>query len=329
MKKKYIFIPLIALGGVVVTIFSLIGALNLLKFAIYRDYYAIEKSVCKIPGIDDKFVMQGLTLIDDENETIAVGGYTSNKTASRIYITNRNNEVRKITFLENGEPFLGHSGGIAYNGDTFYLANGDGKGCGVYMLDAKSLLKDDVIEFELDPDNTFKTVDGSASFVFANDEFVYVGEFHDGNKYVTNHPLTTKSGIEHFAIVRKYSVEDKELSNPLCYYSIPNKVQGFAVMDNGDLALSTSYGLSSSYYYIYKEENIYLSETKIDGVDTYVLDNPSISLKAPAMSEDLDYNPNNKRLYTVTESASDKYIFGKFFNAYDINSLGFYDESAN
>ncbi len=326
MKKKYIFIPLIALGGIVVTFASAIGGLNLLKFAIYRDYYAIEKGVAKIPGIDDNFIMQGLTLIDDETETIAIGGYTSNKTASRIYITNPKNEVRKITFTENGQPFLGHSGGLAYSGDTLYLANGDGKGCGVYMLDAKKVLDSSTESFELDPDNTFKSVEGSASFVFANDEYLYIGEFHDGNKYVTNHPLTTNSGVEHHAIVRKYSLTDTNLENPICYYSIPNKVQGFAVANNGDLVLSTSYGLSSSYYYVYKESDIYESKTQIDGIKTLVLDNPYISLKAPAMAEDIDYNPINKRIYTVTEAASNKYIFGKFFNAYDINSLGFYDE---
>ncbi len=325
MKKKYIYIPLIVLGGLATTIVSLIGGLNLLKFAIYRDYYAIEKSVAKIPGIDDNFVMQGLTLLDDENEVVAIGGYTSNKTASRIYITNRDNEVRKITFLENGETFLGHSGGIAYSKDTFYLANGDGSGSGVYMLDAKKILDSNTVELELDPKNNFKKVDGSASFVFANDEYLYIGEFNYGTNYVTNHPLTTKSGKEYKAIVRKYALSDTELENPLCYYSIPDKVQGFAIAYNDDIVLSTSYGLAHSYYYVYKQADIYKSDTSIDGVDTYVLDEPYISLKAPAMSEDLDYNPVNKRFYTVTESASNKYIFGKFFNAYDINSLGFYD----
>lgn len=325
-KKKNIYIPLIALGSVVVTVLSLQGALNLLKFAIYRDYYAIEKSVCKIPGIDDKFVMQGLTLLDDEKEVIAIGGYTSNNKASRIYITNPNNEVRCITFKENGEPFLGHSGGIAYSGSTFYLANGDGEGAGVYMLDASKILDKNVTELELDPSNTFKRVNGSASFVYADDKYLYIGEFNYGSTYVTNHPLVTRSGKEHKAIVRKYDLSDTELSSPLCYYSIPDKVQGFAIGKNDDLILSTSYGLASSYYYVYKNDDIYLSDTKIDGVDTYVLDDPYLSLKAPAMSEDLDFNPLNNRLYTVTESASSKYIFGKFFNAYDVNSLGLYDE---
>lgn len=325
-KKKIIYIPLLALGGVIVTVLSLIGALNLLKFAIYHDYYSIEKSVAKIPGIDDSFVMQGLTLLDDESQTIAIGGYTSNKTASRIYITNPQNEVRKITFTDNGEPFLGHSGGIAISNDTFYLANGDGRGSGVYMLDASKIKDPSTTELELERDKTFKEVEGSASFVFANDDYLYIGEFHDGGKYVTNHPLTTRSGKEYKAIVRKYALDDKELANPICYYSIPNKVQGFAIMKDGDIALSTSYGLSSSYYYVYKEKDIYLSDTKIDGVDTYVLDNAAITLKAPAMSEDLDFNPTNNRLYIVTEAASNKYIFGKFFNAYDINSLGFYNE---
>lgn len=324
MKKKIIIIPLSIIGGLVLTVVTAVASLNLLKFAIYRDYYSKERTICNIPGISDNFVMQGLTILDDEKEIIAIGGYTSNKTASRIYITNPNNDVRKITFTANGETFLGHCGGIAVSGNTFYIANGDGNKSGVYMLDLADILDTSKSEIELDPTNTYKTVEGSASFVFADDNYLYIGEFHDGGKYVTNHPLVTKNGDTHYAICRKYALSDTELNNPLCYYSLPNKVQGFAITKTGDIVLSTSYGLSSSHYYFYEAKDIYLSDTKIDNVPTYVLENPKIDLKAPAMSEDLDYNPLNNEIYTVTESASNKYIFGKFFNANHVNSLNFY-----
>ena len=44
-------------------------------------------------------------------------------------------------------------------------------------------------------------------------------------------------------------------------------------------------------------------------------------VKGPAMGEDLDYY--NGKVITLTESASDKYIFGKLFFANKITSLSF------
>ena len=56
-------------------------------------------------------------------------------------------------------------------------------------------------------------------------------------------------------------------------------------------------------------------------VDTYVCHNPALDLLAPAMSEDIDYDEDKEVIYTYTESASNKYFFGKLFFATDINTL--------
>ena len=55
------------------------------------------------------------------------------------------------------------------------------------------------------------------------------------------------------------------------------------------------------------------------GAPLYKLDSYSKKVKGPAMSEDLDYNDG--KVYTLTESASNKYIFGKLFNATKIVGL--------
>ena len=43
MKLKLRYIPLLILGGVVVLSVSVIGVLNVAKFAIYHDYYSREE----------------------------------------------------------------------------------------------------------------------------------------------------------------------------------------------------------------------------------------------------------------------------------------------
>ena len=59
MKLKLRYIPLLILGGVVVLSVSVIGVLNVAKFAIYHDYYSREEKFCSIPGIHDNFLRAG------------------------------------------------------------------------------------------------------------------------------------------------------------------------------------------------------------------------------------------------------------------------------
>jgi hypothetical protein len=57
----------------------------------------------------------------------------------------------------------------------------------------------------------------------------------------------------------------------------------------------------------------------LDGAPVYYLDKLMKEIHGPAMGEDLDYYDG--KIITLTESASDKYIFGKLFGATKIVSL--------
>ena len=59
----------------------------------------------------------------------------------------------------------------------------------------------------------------------------------------------------------------------------------------------------------------------LDGAKVYYLDNVVKTFNGPAMGEDLDVDSDGK-IVTLTESASNKYIFGKFFFANKIVSSG-------
>lgn len=312
LTKTFIII-LICLVALFVLAF---GGLNLLKFEIYKDYYNIKQNVCTNPGLSDGFICQGICAYEGEtddvlDDRILVSGYMKNGSASRIYVTDVENNAYYITLKDTvGNEFNGHAGGIAVNGSIAYVADGGY----ILQVDLNDILNAENGDMLLIQKQT--EVNNAASFIYANDDYLYVGEFHNGKQYITNHPFETPDGTNH-AIVSRYSYSD--LEHPNAIYFIPNKVQGFCVSPKGDIALSTSYGLASSYYYVYTNDDIIDSNLTIDGAPVYFLTNCKKAIKGPAMAEGLDYY--NERVITLTESASNKYIFGKFFFANKIVSL--------
>ena len=116
-------------------------------------------------------------------------------------------------------------------------------------------------------------------------------------------------------------MDDKEFGQMLAIVSesMSGKVIMFVVDLEGRIILSTSHGLSSSVYYVYRRDSATPSGKTLDGAPVYYLDDPVGQVRGPAMAEGLDYYDGG--VITLTESASDKYIFGKLFFAFDIVSL--------
>jgi hypothetical protein len=290
-----------------------LGGLNVAKFIIYDEYYDIEEDVCKNPGLSDGFVCQGIAA-SEKNGVILVSGYMKDHSASRIYVTNEKNESYYVSLMKNGEVFDGHAGGIATTGDTVYLANGS-KVYSFAIADLLALKNGERLEIGAGHD-----VNVSAAFVYTDEEYLYVGEFHDGGAYIVEgHESETAEGT-HYAYCTKYALSD--LTKPLKAYSIRNKVQGICFTPGGKVVMSTSYGLADSVYYVYDEAKATDSGKTVDGAPLYYLDTLEKSVNGPAMSEDLDWY--NGKVITLSESASDKYIFGKFFFADKIVVLDFF-----
>ncbi len=288
---------------------ALLG-LNLAKFAIYGEYYKANTNVARNPGLNDGFVCQGLCASEADGK-LFVSGYMADHSASRIYVTTEDNDSHFVSLHKNGEAFTGHAGGIADLGDTLYLASEST----VYAISKATVLEaadGDVIEI-----GKGTRVNNHASFIYADDQFVYVGEFHDGGQYVTSHPYETPDGLFH-AIVSVYAPSD--LSTPLKVYSIRDKVQGICFTPDGRVVLSTSYGLNDSYFYVYNLADAVDSGKTLDGAPVYYLNNCIRELKGPAMSEGLDYYKGG--VITAFENSCNKYIFGKFFFGNKIVDLG-------
>jgi hypothetical protein len=306
--KKILNIIILSLVCVVAAVWS---GMNIFKFAIYSDYYAIKTDLCENPGLNDGFVCQGIGVIDAVDK-IVVSGYMNNHTASRLYVTDTENKSYYVSLYKNNKPFKGHCGGVSCSEDNVYVVCSDT----IFTIGIDTLLNaknKDIIEI-----GEGTQVNNEASFSYCDDTYLYVGEFHDGKNYITNHPYQTNDGLFH-AIVSKYDLND--LTQPIKIYSIRNKVQGICFTPDGKVILSTSYGLADSHYYVYNEADAINSNETLDGAPVYYLNNCLDDIKGPAMSEGLDYYQG--KIITLTESACDKYIYGKFFFANKIVLLDF------
>ncbi len=304
--KKIGIAVLIVILSLIVLIF---GGLNVAKFFIYSDYYSLKTDICTNPGLGDGFVCQGICA-DEENNKIFVSGYMKDNSASRIYVTDIDSNSYYVTLSSNGNEFNGHAGGISLYNDTVYLSDN----ARLYTFPLKSLT---------DAENGGKidigsgiSVNNQADFCYADNNYLYIGEFHDGGAYITNHPYETADGT-YYAIVSRYSHDD--LEHPDKIYSIRDKVQGICFTPDGKVVLSTSYGLTDSVYYVYNESEAVDSGKTFYDAPVYYLTECIQEIKGPAMAEGLDYYDG--KVISLAESASDKYIFGKFFFANKI--IGF------
>ena len=313
MKKIFRIILktlIIALLAVLAVVILVIGGLNVAKFVIYDDYYSVKTDITKNPGLGDGFVCQGIAASED-NGVILVSGYMKDHSASRIYVTDTDGESYYVNLKSGGKDFTGHAGGIAVAEDKAYVASGDA----IYTIPLGEILsaeKGDVIEI-----GEGEEVNNAASFVYCDDEYLYVGEFHDGGAYnIEGHENQTAEGT-HYAICSKYALDN--LTAPVAVYSIRNKVQGICFAPDGSIVMSTSYGLTDSVYYVYGADSVTDSGKTMDGAPLYYIDGAVKEIKGPAMAEGLDYYEG--RVITLTESASNKYIFGKLFGANKIVGL--------
>ena len=307
--RKLLWKLLLAVLGLAVLA---VAVLNVAKFALYHEYYSIKSDICVNPGLNDGFVCQGIAA-SEENDLILVSGYMKDHSASRIYAVDSSDNFHYVELMQGDKAFTGHTGGVATSGEIVYIASDD-RIFTVALDDvafAESGAKVDIGEGI--------EVNNQSSFVYTDDTYLYVGEFHDGGKYnIVGHETETAEGM-HYAICSMYDLND--LTTPIRIYSIRNKVQGICFTPDGKVIMSTSYGLKDSVYYVYDLSAATDSGKTMDGAPLYYLDQLEREIKGPAMSEGLDYRDG--RVITLTESASNKYLFGKLFFANKIVGLDF------
>lgn len=319
--------------GVVISLICLfviiVGGLNLAKYLIYPEYYEIRENVVTNEGLGSGYVPQGLTKFSyDDKDYFITSGYMGNGDPSRLYVIGDKNSAYVNVLDENGELLNSHFGGVQVFANYIFVSADNN----IFVLNLDSVMSSLIKEegdniaketiYQVEVVNTVE-LRVAASFIYINKENgkLYVGEFNNGKEYITNHEEKVNDGNDtYYAYVDVYNSNNiiNGHGHVLHTYAIRDKVQGFAISGD-EIVLSTSYGLASSYFYVYDIPLEYDdAEDKI-----YYLDDRYLKreIKAPAMAEGLEYDAETDLYYTLFESACNKYIFGKFFFANKIVSL--------
>jgi hypothetical protein len=137
------------------------------------------------------------------------------------------------------------------------------------------------------------------------------------------HRLTTPAGDSNTALMTVFDIDDSAEfyinPTPTAAYSLTGLVQGMTFTENR-IVLSTSYGLASSHLYFYDTSKITEGQFTVNNttVPLYYLDSASLveTVTAPPMSEEIVYKDGY--IYIMTESASNKYIFGKLMSGVNL-----------
>ncbi len=312
-------ILLIVLAAILVL---LLGVRLFFRLSV-AEYYLRSSRSFVIPGLNSGMTVQGLAY-DEWGKEFYVTGYRSDGKASQLSTVSRDTgrETRRLWLAdENGQPFLGHVGGVAVSGDYVYIA--DENGLVVYdYREIRDAENGDTVKAH----GVFSTKAGDdalpVAFVHAEGDKLYVGEFYREQNYPTpeSHHYRTQAGDGNTALILVYSL-DKSAQYGIAptierAYSAPGLVQGLCFDGEGRICLSTSYAVAFSHLTLYDAEKAEGEVTVLgQTVPRYVLDRSSMhrSIKIAPMSEEIVYVDG--RLYTMCESASNKYIFGKFTSA--------------
>lgn len=331
----------IVLGGLVALVLVIVLALHLCTPLVFRGFFGNADKEYLIPGLSDGLVPQGYAYVAEHEVYLQCGYMTDGVSASRIYVTNAA-DAKDTRYMElvtpDGAPYTGHTGGITAAGDFVWLANdGDGEDNCVWVLSLTELLAaENGSRITLTTKFQSET---RAACCFADDKYLWVGEFNDGEKYVTDasHRFTV-SGGENFALVCAYPLDSSSVYGvafteadgspvftPALALSVTNLVQGFTRTPEG-FALSTSYGLSVSHIYFHQDVTTGEADSSIQingaAVPVYFLDADSLTddVSMPPMSEEIFVKDG--RLYVLLESACKKYIFGNLIRGRHVYSYG-------
>ncbi len=287
------------------------------------NYYSASNNAFVIPGLNDDYIPQGLDY-DSEKEYFILSGYMKDHSASPVYLTDKEGELLKRVTLINpdGSDYTGHGGGVAVNGAFMYVTGGED--CCLYVYSYHAFL--DANDGDKLPClGVFSTKVSDTDYI--ENAFVTVyngklitGEFYREESYPTldSHKITTKAGDFNQALAVEYTIDSTAPlginPTPIKAYSMPDQVQGLTIYNN-KVYLSTSWGLSFSHVLEYDLTKLSLEgEIELLGqtLPLYAMDSSSLlnDYKVAPMSEEMVFVDG--KLFISCESASNKYIFGKF-----------------
>ena len=342
--KKALKVSLITLLIILAVLLVLVIGIKIGEKLVFKEFYDHANKEFKMPGTSDNLVQQGATYIK-EKDLFLVCGYMSDDTASMVYVLDKDGNVQNKVRLKNsdGSDYLGHTGGIEYNGNYVYITDG-GKDVN-YEGELDVFPLDQILnETEVKTVGSVKTYNNPA-FCHSYKGYLLVGEFYREEDYETldSHRVTTPNGDNNTALIMVFRItsdgENFGLSQkPVAAISTTDAIQGLETVDDEQIVLSSSWGISKSKLRFYDMDKINTTDVEILDIagnnenstdddlrlEVYHLDSSSLvkEVEAPPMAEEMVYR--NGKLYIFNESASNKYIFGKLMSgnyvySYDVD----------
>ena len=315
--KKLIKILTITFGSLLALFWLAVLAFNIMENGPARTSLKNSKRGFVIPWSNKGYIAQGITY-DEASGNFYLTGYMKDGSASPIFVVNKKSR-RLVTAVRmanpEGTPYTGHAGGLTLFEDKIYVA-GSSDGC-FYVFEKSALdnaKKNASLSYTevLDLKNAGDLV--KISFCTTRDGLIFAGEFYRDPQYLLphEHQVQTESALQHALAVG--FKPDGATAKATVAYSIPDEVQGMCFGDDG-IYLTTSWGLGKSKVYKYSYANISQSGTKQvcgKNVPLFVLtqQNATAIYTLPPMAEEIEFADG--RFYINNESASNKYIFGKF-----------------
>lgn len=310
-------IALIVVIVLVVLIVLAIIVFNIYIRTTYSSFYEQAREEFPIPETNSGFVEQDIDHVDKADVWL-FSGYMNKQSTCPILRRNADGSTTKVFVrLPNGELYgQYHGSGITSTDEYVYLTTDSG-----YLV----LSTDDVVNAK-DGDTVQvlgeRELGFAPAFLSISNGILYTGEFYDSGAYLTpeDHHMDTPNGERNCAIMYAFAPQPAGFFGyselPEIVYSIPDKVQGVCVTEEGSMVLSTSWGISGSHLLVYSNE---LGTTD----DTFTVDDVEVPLRyidstsqiqdilAPPMTEGVTVFEG--RVYVGFESASNKYVFGKLY----------------
>lgn len=285
----------------------------------YYDFFANAHSEFMIPGLSSNWVPQGFEYLP-EQDIYLMSGHMSDGTASRIYLRQGSGKTSYVNLQNSdGTPYVGRADGICYNGEYLYIAGGDR--VNVFRL-SDVLNRTDAKQIGSIP------VGYELAYCSFYNGHLLAGNFYreDTHETPSSHRLNTPTGDDNKALITVFKADGQAQFGvdpvPVGAISTRGLVQGICFTDDGDVLLSTSYGISVSQLERHridtsKRANI---QTAGAGVPLIYLDSSTLveTVTTPPMAEELIFKDG--RVLILNQSACNQYIFGKFTRGYQVYS---------
>ncbi len=338
---------LIGIAIFLAVILVAVGGFKLYDYIGAAEFYNNSEAVFKTPGVSDSnFVPQGMTYNEDIDTFFFTGymgkpilGELGDDVASRVYVRKPDGNVTFTRLLNaDGTPYTDHTGGVEFFGDYVYVTGEDSHGLDVFS--AEDILAG---KSETKMLGTVKTYNSPAHcyvYEFEGQKYIMAGSYHkDETVYLTpdHERITTPAGDKNTSVMTVFKLDESAefgvQPDPVAIISAREMIQGICITPDGQMVISSSWGLATSNLFFYDlskaqcEENYrYNGEIKYGDLESgevvdvenfdftipcYYVDSSCLvdTVVAPPMSEELVCLDG--KIIVFCESACNKYLFGK------------------